>query len=39
MMVLWLWVPAFELVNLLIFVFSDMSQIKDLGPAKTSKFE
>jgi hypothetical protein len=28
-----------ELVNLLIFAFSDMSQIKDLGPAKTSNFE
>jgi hypothetical protein len=26
-------------VNLLIFVFFDMSQIKDLECAKTSKFE
>jgi hypothetical protein len=26
-------------VNLSIFAFPDMSQIKDLGPTKTSNFE
>jgi hypothetical protein len=26
-------------VNLLIFAFSDLSQIKDLGSSKTPKFE